>query len=168
MENDAQTLRFTVFRNWNNAFLISLSAFFVMLLSHTGARKTLSVNFKWRFLLSVKHISDDVFKFRQTVSSVNDPDREEIFTITSFANVQWMSSRSSVNIKLKETNDPAEVMYILYTIWRLCSIYTFRVVWIRIRMSAGSLSKCFGFINLSASVISPSVVKIGRRLYEKC
>ena len=31
------------------------------------------------------------------------------------------------------------------------------------RMSAGSLPKCCGFITLSASVISPSVVKIGRR-----
>jgi len=36
------------------------------------------------------------------------------------------------------------------------------------RMSAGSLPKCCGFITSSASVISPSVEKIGRWLYEKC
>jgi len=35
-------------------------------------------------------------------------------------------------------------------------------------MSAGSLPKCCGFIASSASVNSPSVVKIGRRLHEKC
>ena len=35
------------------------------------------------------------------------------------------------------------------------------------RMSAGSLPKCCRFITLSASVISPSVVKISRWLYEK-
>jgi len=38
---------------------------------------------------------------------------------------------------------------------------------IRITMSAGSISKCCGFITLSASVISPSVVKIGRWLCAK-
>ena len=33
---------------------------------------------------------------------------------------------------------------------------------ISIRMSAGSLPKCCGFVTLAAPVISPSVVKIGR------
>jgi len=39
---------------------------------------------------------------------------------------------------------------------------------IRIQMSAGSVPKCCGFSTLSASVISPSVLKMGRWLYEKC
>jgi len=39
---------------------------------------------------------------------------------------------------------------------------------ILIRMSAGSLPKCIGFNLLSVSVISPSIVKIGRWLCAKC
>ena len=39
---------------------------------------------------------------------------------------------------------------------------------IQIHMSARSFPKCYGFITLSASVISPSVVTVGRWLYEKC
>jgi len=38
---------------------------------------------------------------------------------------------------------------------------------IQIRMSVGSVSKCRGCIILSASVILPSMVQIGRWLYEK-
>ena len=41
------------------------------------------------------------------------------------------------------------------------------LILIGIRMSAGSLPKCCAFIALSASVISPSFVKIGRWLCEK-
>ena len=41
-------------------------------------------------------------------------------------------------------------------------------IWTFAGLYAGSLPKCCGFIILSASVISPSVVKIGERLYEKC
>ena len=39
---------------------------------------------------------------------------------------------------------------------------------ILIRMSTGSLPKCCGFITVSTSVVSPSFVKIGVWLYEKC
>ena len=41
-----------------------------------------------------------------------------------------------------------------------------RLLSIRIQTSAGSLPKCCGFITLSASVISPSVVKISQWLWE--
>jgi len=37
-----------------------------------------------------------------------------------------------------------------------------------IRKSAGSLPKCCGFIISQVQVISPTVVKRGRRLYERC
>jgi len=43
-------------------------------------------------------------------------------------------------------------------IWSGIRIRIFELI--RIRMSAGSLSKCIGFIPLSASVISPTIVKI--------
>jgi len=42
------------------------------------------------------------------------------------------------------------------------------LVQIWIQMSAGSLPKCCGFINLSATVTPLSFVKIEWRLYEKC
>jgi len=38
------------------------------------------------------------------------------------------------------------------------------LIWLR--MPAGSLPKCFGFIALLASVMSPSLVQIGRSLYK--
>ena len=37
---------------------------------------------------------------------------------------------------------------------------------IQIRMTAGSVQKCCGFILLSARVISPSIIKIGQWLWE--
>ena len=51
--------------------------------------------------------------------------------------------------------------------WSVIRIQISELIHIRIRMSAGWLPKCCGFIILSASVISLSVVKIGRWLYEK-
>jgi len=39
------------------------------------------------------------------------------------------------------------------------------LIWIGIRMSAGSFPKCCGFIHLPVSVISSSFVKIDRWLY---
>jgi len=56
----------------------------------------------------------------------------------------------------------------IYQKWSGIRIRVPELIRIRIQMSAGSLPKCCGFINLSASVISPSVVKIGLWLYEKC
>jgi len=53
------------------------------------------------------------------------------------------------------------------TLTKAIQIQTSRLIQIRIRMSAGWLPKCCGFIILSTSVISPSVVKIGRD-YQKC
>ena len=60
----------------------------------------------------------------------------------------------------------------------LCQCQNFNQKWpgiqiqifglIQIRMSVGSVPKCYGCIILSASVISPSTVQIGRWLYEKC
>jgi len=46
--------------------------------------------------------------------------------------------------------------------WSVIRIQNSELIHIRIRMSAGWLPKCCGFIILSASVISLSVVKIGR------
>jgi len=50
--------------------------------------------------------------------------------------------------------------------WSGTEIRILGLIPIQICMSAGSLSKCCGFIKLSASVISPSVVKIGWWLWE--
>jgi len=51
--------------------------------------------------------------------------------------------------------------------WSGIRIQISGLIRICIRMSAGSLPKCCGFIILSALVISRSVVKIGHWLYEK-
>jgi len=51
--------------------------------------------------------------------------------------------------------------------WSGIAIRISRLIRIQIRISTGSIPKCCGFIIL-ASVISPSIVKSGRWLYEKC
>ena len=52
--------------------------------------------------------------------------------------------------------------------WPRIRIQIFRLIRIQLRMSVGSVPKCWGCKILSASVVSLSMVQVGRWLYEKC
>ena len=71
-----------------------------------------------------------------------------------------ITSRSSPLAHACQTSISTFVIYPVYKMKDGIRIWIFALIWIR--MSDGSIPKCCGCIILSALVISPSMVQIGR------